>query len=78
MTVTDDCCVVSWTRPDGKKGWALWSLRHEKEVDVTISGEVAQAFDYLGNDVDKPSGTCKLNLKPGILYLVGPESVVAK
>ena len=78
LTVTDDCCVVSWTRPDGKKGWALWSLRHEKEVDVTISGEVAQAFDYLGNDVDKPSGTCKLNLKPGILYLVGPESVAAK
>ena len=78
LSVTNDCCAVSWKRPDGQNGWALWSLRYEKEVDVKISGKVAQAFDYLGNDVDKPSGTCKLSLKPGILYLIGPENVVVE
>ncbi len=76
LSVTEDCCVVSWKRPDGRNGWALWSLRYEKEVGVKISGKVLQAFDYLGNDVDKPSGNCRLALKQGVLYLIGPENVV--
>ena len=78
LTVVNDCCVVSWKRPDGQNGWALWSLGAECNVDVKIVGEVSQAFDYLGNDVEKPTKKGKLNLKSGVLYLIGPETVAIK
>ncbi len=67
--------VASWTRPDGKRGWALWSGRAERPTTLKIDGKVDAAFDYLGNEVDKPRSSASVRLAPGILYLVGPKNV---
>lgn len=76
LTSTDNCCLVSWKRPDGQKGYALWAPRAQIDVKVKISGAVANAFDYLGNEVTKPNaGVQTLKIAPGVLYLIGPDDV---
>lgn len=67
--------VVSWDRPDGMKGWALWTSRSTEEKTLTFSGSVKEAFDYLGNEAIKPKNGAKINVAPGVLYLIGPDSV---
>ncbi|MBR4976804.1 MAG: hypothetical protein IKY61_07080, partial [Thermoguttaceae bacterium] len=75
LDVTRETRVASWTRPDGKRGWALWSGRAERPTTLKIDGKVDAAFDYLGNEVDKPRSGASVRLAPGILYLVGPKNV---
>lgn len=75
LTLTGNVCVVSWKRPDGQNGWALWTLRNSHEITVKIDGKVTDAYDYLGVKVTPPSGQCKLNVTSGILYLIGPNNV---
>ena len=71
----DDVVLLSWDRPDGKKGWALWSSRTPKDRTIAIEGDVEQAFDYLGGDVVKPTSDAKITLAQGVLYLIGPDKV---
>lgn len=71
----DDLVMTSWDRPDGKKGWALWSSRTTKTRTIAIKGAVEQAFDYLGNDVATPTNNSKITLSPGVLYLVGADEI---
>lgn len=78
LLLVDDDVVISWDRPDGKKGWALWTSRTPKEKTIAIQGDVEQAFDYLGNNVAKPSNNDKITIVPGILYLVGPTAIELK
>ncbi len=70
--------VASWTRPDGKRGWALWSSKVERPTTLKIDGKVDAAFDYLGNEVARPTSGAEIRLAPGILYLVGPKNVELK
>ncbi|MBQ3822996.1 MAG: hypothetical protein II807_08120, partial [Thermoguttaceae bacterium] len=78
LTLYDDLCVVSWDRPDGQKGWALWTPNVPREIPFEIDGAVTDAFDYLGNKVSVPEDANKLNLAQGVLYLVGPNQISAR
>ncbi|MDO5581387.1 MAG: cellulase family glycosylhydrolase [Planctomycetia bacterium] len=71
-----DHCVVSWTRPDGQKGWALWNPFKNKTVKWICKGKINEAFDYLGNKVEIDSNTETIPIKQQILYLIGPDKVV--
>lgn len=75
LTMTDQCCMVSWKRPDGQNAFALWSPRAVQEINVEIEGVVKEAFDYLGNAVAKPKESAKLKVAPGVLYLIGPKKI---
>lgn len=75
MALNDDVAIASWIRPDGKKGWAIWSPLKTKEKTLRIQGAVTEAFDYLGNVVKKPKDGAGLSVAPGILYLIGPKDV---
>ena len=50
----------------------------ERPTTVKFDGKVDAAFDYLGNEVDKPTNGASIRLAPGILYLVGPKNVELK
>lgn len=75
LATTAETRIASWTRPDGKRGWALWTGKAERPTTVKFDGTVDAAFDYLGNDVDKPRSGSEIRLASGILYLVGPKNV---
>lgn len=73
---TDGAFYLSgWTRPDGVNVWALWALTPQKAT-LRIGGTVTEAWNHLGETVAIPSGNCTVG--PGILYLVGPDSVAAR
>lgn len=72
----DGVARVSWTRPDGLKGWAIWASREKKSFRVV--GTVARAFNYLGGDVAKPWDGDRVNVAPEIHYLIGSENVEAE
>ena len=76
--ITNGVCAASWTRPDGKRGWALWTPQAPKNATLECDGEVADAFDYLGGAVARPSGSSKLTFRPEILYLVGPNKLTIR
>lgn len=73
-----DVCVVNWTRPDGKTGWAIWSPLVSQEMDIEIQGDVDEAFDYLGEPVDSVPKHGKITISNKILYLIGPQRVTVK
>lgn len=75
LATTAETRIASWTRPDGKRGWALWTSKAERPTTVQFDGTVDAAFDYLGNEVDKPRSGSEIRLASGILYLVGPKNV---
>lgn len=75
LATTAETRIASWTRPDGKRGWALWTSKAERPTTVKFDGTVDAAFDYLGNEVDKPRSGSEIRLASGILYLVGPKNV---
>ena len=68
-------CVISWTRPDGQKGWAIWSPLQTNEMQLKIKGTVTDAFDYLGNKVEFDSNAKTVTVRQQILYLIGPEEI---
>lgn len=78
LTRNGDFCVVSWTRPDGDKGWAVWANGNSKTATLEIDGNVVAAFDYLGADVDRPKSGANRELSQKILYLIGPDKVEVK
>lgn len=44
-------CVVSWKRPDGQTGCAIWSPDGSVTRNVRISGKLSEAFDCHGSPV---------------------------
>ncbi|MBR4835167.1 MAG: beta-galactosidase [Thermoguttaceae bacterium] len=75
LDATRETRIASWTRPDGKRGWAIWSSKAERPTTVKLDGKVDAAFDYLGNEIAKPTNGAEIRLSPGLLYLVGPKNV---
>ncbi|MDO5309642.1 MAG: beta-galactosidase [Planctomycetia bacterium] len=76
--IDDTVCKVSWRRPDGKTGWAIWDARIERKVQLEIDGEIDNACDYLGIHADLDRKNPSYLLSPEILYLVGPKDVRIK
>ena len=71
----DNGSRISWIRPDGKKGWAVWTTGASQNVPCKISGKIDESFDYLGNPVTlNPADGC-LPLSLNVLYLIGPDNV---
>lgn len=70
---------VAWRRPDGRLGWALWITEREahRNYRIKIRGEVAAAFDALGQPVilNAAGGEAKVTLSGRLVYLIGPETV---
>ncbi len=75
--VTGEVYHLNWTRPDGKAGWALWTVQDAQEVTLKVAGEVAEAFDNLGQavEVKVENGQAKVKLSGSVLYLIGPSQV---
>ena len=72
-----DCCVVTWKQPDGTRVWAVWSPEGEQKVNVRIGKGLRQTFSYLGNPVSTVTESSRtLDVGPGVIYLVGSESLV--
>ncbi|MDO4573772.1 MAG: beta-galactosidase [Planctomycetia bacterium] len=61
-----DLCKVSWKRPDGRVGVALWVPSGEARF-VGNPNEIAEAFDVLGNPV---TVTPEMTVTRNILYLI--------
>ena len=62
-------CVLSWKRPDGKTGYAVWTPGLPREYDVQIlAGTVTESFNYLGDEVKV---TDRMEFRPGITYFIG-------
>ena len=69
-------CAVSWIRPDGKKGWALWSPEGNKKIKIAVSGSIVQARDYIGQPVSVSEKTTSFDLSDRVLYIIGPEKIL--
>jgi len=64
-------CVLSWKRPDGKIGYAVWTPAQSRGYNVkVVAGTVTEAFNYLGEPVKIST---KMEFKPGITYFIGEE-----
>ena len=71
-----DCCVVSWKQPGGTRVWAVWSPEGERKVNVKIGKGLQQAVHYMGRTLtDVTESSSVLETSPGIIYLVGPETL---
>lgn len=72
--------LANWIKPDGNKGYALWSTAEAQPVTLTLTGTLREARDYLGKTVqlDVNQNTIQTNISGGILYLDGPETLEIK
>lgn len=72
-----DLRLANWTRPDGKKVWAVWygfsTADSAKKMNITIDGDVTEAVDFLGNKISIPER--EINVTGGVQYFVGPEHI---
>ena len=69
--VRSNICVLSWKRPDGKKGWAVWNPQGPIAGHLKISGRVVNSFDNLGQPVDAE----RYEISDKILYVIGPDDI---
>jgi len=69
--------LASWTRPDGVKAYAVWSVTNPADTVLTITGNISAAVNHLGKarSVAAENGKLALTAEAGILYLVGPDAV---
>ncbi|MBN2476249.1 MAG: beta-galactosidase [Pirellulales bacterium] len=74
---TGDVYHPAWQRPDGETAWALWRVGDDHGYAVQIEGAVAEAFDHLGQpvDLDATTGSVRLTLGEGPIYLIGPAEL---
>ena len=64
-------CVLSWKRPDGKTGYAVWTPGLPREYGVKIlAGTVTEAYNYLGDPIQLSD---RMEFKPGISYFIGDD-----
>ena len=71
---------AAWVRPDGVPVHALWTVSKPTMAEIELTGKLNCAVDHLGNQVklDLHEGRTRLQLTPGIIYLVGPGKVKFK
>ena len=61
--------TAAWTRPDGGRTVAVWSVSDEVPVEARVTGKSSAIVDYLGRErAENPAG---FRAGPGILYFVG-------
>lgn len=65
--------VLSWTRPDGVKMWAVWHQSETETVSVSWQGELKRCLTDLGKEVPAVQG--KMEISPSLLYFEGPEAL---
>ena len=72
-----DCCVVSWKQPDGTRVWAVWAPEGDQKANVKIGKGFQRALAFIGGSVipDITESSKTLDVGPGIIYLVGPETL---
>ncbi|MDO4630138.1 MAG: beta-galactosidase [Planctomycetia bacterium] len=51
-TEKDEPCIVSWKRPDGQIGYAIWMPSGKVTKKVRISGKITDAFTCYGKKVE--------------------------
>lgn len=72
-----DLRLADWTRPDGKKVWAVWygfsSEESAKKMNISFDGEVTEAVDNFGQKISVPEK--EITVTGSIQYFVGPEKV---
>ncbi len=67
----EEICILSWKRPDGKKGWAIWSFHDDIQGQIKITGQIDDAFNNLGRPIDREH----YNISNKILYFIGPDEI---
>ena len=70
---TGQICTASWTRPDGVKVWAFWTIASDESVSLNIIGNVFEVRNHLGEKLPDPGK--RYTLTTGPVYLLGPDSV---
>lgn len=73
--IQGNLCVVSWTRKDGTKAWAVWAPSGETEVSVKIGPGFRAAADLFGKTLPITEQTDKITFGPGVYYFTGPETM---
>lgn len=64
--------TAAWTRPDGGRTVAVWSVSDEVPVEARVTGKSSAIVDYLGRErAENPAG---FRAGPGILYFVGDSN----
>jgi len=72
LTQKNKVYLSGWTRPDGGKVWALWSLTPQK-IKLKIGGKITGAQNHLGDAVTLTGDTVEAT--PEVVYLIGPDAV---
>ena len=71
-----DCCVVGWKQPDGTRVWAVWSPEGARKANVKIGRGLQKTLNCMGGEIPEVTVSSKtLDVGPGVVYLVGPESL---
>ena len=70
-----NCCLVGWTRPDGVRVWAVWSPDGTRQAPVKIGRGLQQAYDFTGKALAVDETARTLTVGPGVIYLVGPQTL---
>lgn len=70
---------ISWKRPDGQIGWALWTPKGTQKTTVRIDGKVLDSFNHLGEKqaLSADGGKTTLTVGTSVLYIIGPSQVTA-
>ena len=65
LEIKDGVYMCYWDRPDGKRVWAVWSIKEQPMSKLKMK-RVSTFYNYMGSKCNKP-----LNINNGVLYIVG-------
>ncbi|OGV41635.1 MAG: hypothetical protein A2X48_13535 [Lentisphaerae bacterium GWF2_49_21] len=73
-------CMMSWKRPDGLAGWAIWTQTAEKDVKLKVEGDIVERFGYMGEELESAlrpdtSGILKAKIRNSPIYVIGPGKI---
>lgn len=63
-------CVLSWKRPDGQIGYAIWTPVVPRTKKIVFHGTVTDCFDWEGK---KLSPSSEMTFSQGITYAIGKD-----
>jgi hypothetical protein len=66
-----------WTRPDGRKAFAIWTAGTAQTAEFHIEGTILEAFDSSGKllDIRLKNQTAQIALSAAPIYMIGPEEI---
>lgn len=64
--------TATWTRPDGGRTVAVWSVSDEVPVKARVTGKASAVVDYLGRE--RSENPAAFRAGPGILYFTGDSN----